>query len=84
MSVLDETEEIVTHVFDVLPGKSWQEYKKIFREDETMTMNDTQMDRLEARFGANYQAPARKLNAGDIAIAFALGLSLAAMFLINL
>ncbi len=49
-----------------------------------MLLTDTQMDRLEARFGANYQAPARKLNAGDIAIAFALGLSLAAMFLINL
>lgn len=30
------------------------------------------------------KATARKLNAGDIAIAFALGLSLAAMFLINL
>ena len=47
-----------------------------------MLLTDTQMDRLEARFGANYQA--RKLNADDIAIAFALGLSLAAMFLINL
>nr|DAW90945.1 MAG TPA: hypothetical protein [Caudoviricetes sp.] len=34
MSVLDETEEIVKHIFDVLPGKSWQEYKKNFREDE--------------------------------------------------
>ena len=45
-------------------------------------MNDTQMDRLEARFGANYQAPARTLNAGDIAIAFALGLSLAAMLIL--
>ena len=49
---------------------------------KTMTMNDTQMDRLEARFGANYQAPARKLNAVDIAIAFALGLSLAAMLIL--
>lgn len=48
------------------------------------TLTDTQMDRLEARFGTNYQAPDRKLNAGDITIAFALGLSLAAMFLINL
>ena len=47
-----------------------------------MTMNDTQMDRLEARFGANYQAPARKLNAGDIAIAFVLGLSFAAMLIL--
>lgn len=47
-----------------------------------MTMNDTQMDRLEARFGANYQAPDRKLNAGDITIAFALGLSLAAMLIL--
>lgn len=45
-------------------------------------MNDTQMDRLEARFGANYQAPDRKLNAGDITIAFALGLSLAAMLIL--
>ena len=82
MSVLDETEEIVKHIFDVLPGKSWQEYKKILGRMKTMTMNDTQMDRLEARFGANYQAPARKLNAGDIAIAFALGLSLAAMLIL--
>lgn len=49
-----------------------------------MLLTDTQMDKLEARFGANYQAPARKLNAGDIAITFVLGLSLAAMFLINL
>ena len=47
-----------------------------------MTMNDTQMDRLEARFGANYQAPARKLNAGDILIAFVLGLSFAAMLIL--
>lgn len=47
-------------------------------------LTDAEMDRMEARFGANYQAPDRKLNAGDIAIAFALGLSLAAMFLINL
>jgi hypothetical protein len=46
------------------------------------TLTDTQMDRLEARFGANYQAPARKLNAVDIAIAFALGLSLAAMLIL--
>lgn len=45
-------------------------------------LTDTQMDRLEARFGANYQAPARKLNAGDITIAFALGLSLAAMLIL--
>lgn len=41
-----------------------------------MLLTDTQMDRLEARFGANYQAPARKLNAVDITIAFALGLAL--------
>mgnify|MGYP000089097498 CR=1 FL=1 len=27
-----------------------------------MLLTDTQMDRLEARFGANYQAPDRKLN----------------------
>lgn len=47
-----------------------------------MLLTDTQMDRLEARFGANYQAPARKLNAGDIAIAFALGLSFAAMLIL--
>ena len=47
-----------------------------------MTLTDTQMDRLEARFGANYQAPDRKLNAGDIAIAFVLGLSIAGIFLI--
>ena len=47
-----------------------------------MLLTDTQMDRLEARFGANYQAPARKLNAGDIAIALALGLSLAAMLIL--
>ena len=47
-----------------------------------MTMNDTQMDKQEARFGANCQAPARKLNAGDIAIAFVLGLSIAGIFLI--
>lgn len=45
-------------------------------------LTDTQMDRLEARFGANYQAPDRKLNAGDIAIAFVLGLSIAGIFLI--
>lgn len=45
-------------------------------------LTDTQMDRLEARFGANYQAPARKLNAGDIAIAFVLGLSFAAMLIL--
>lgn len=47
-----------------------------------MLLTDTQMDRLEARFGANYQAPDRKLNADDIAIAFALGLSLAAMLIL--
>lgn len=33
MSVLDETEEIVKHIFDVLPGKSWQECKNNFSED---------------------------------------------------
>lgn len=47
-----------------------------------MLLTDAEMDRLEARFGANYQAPARKLNAGDITIAFALGLSLAAMLIL--
>lgn len=46
------------------------------------SLTDAEMDRLEARFGANYQAPARKLNAGDIAIAFALGLGLAAMLIL--
>jgi hypothetical protein len=45
-------------------------------------LTDAEMDWLEARFGANYQAPARKLNAGDITIAFALGLSLAAMLIL--
>lgn len=46
------------------------------------SLTDAEMDRLEARFGANYQAPARKLNAGDIAIAFVLGLSFAAMLIL--
>lgn len=45
-------------------------------------LTDAEMDRMEARFGANYQAAARKLNAGDITIAFALGLSLAAMLIL--
>lgn len=47
-----------------------------------MLLTDTQMDRLEARFGANYQAPARKLNAGNILITFVLGLSFAAMLIL--
>lgn len=46
------------------------------------SLTDAEMDRLEARFGANYQAPARKLNAGNILITFVLGLSFAAMLIL--
>ena len=47
-----------------------------------MLLTDTQMDRLEARFGENYHATDRKLKAGNNTIAIALGLSLAAMLIL--
>lgn len=47
-----------------------------------MLLTDTQVDRLEARFGANYQAPARKFNAGDIVTALILALGLSAMVIL--
>lgn len=66
----------------MLPRMTLSKTKKIRETNNENAVNRHKMDRLEARFGANYQAPDRKLNAGDILIAFVLGLSFAAMLIL--
>lgn len=66
----------------MLPRMTLSKTKKIRETNNENAVNRHTNGQAGSRFGANYQAPDRKLNAGDILIAFVLGLSFAAMLIL--